>query len=152
MLLNKGGKALKIGEYLEKVRQSPVTCHHNDSVQEAATKLKENGIGAMPVMSSDGKLVGMLSERDLVREFSEHGTALEDLSVGDILTKNVIFMGPEADLSDAMKTMNDYGFRHIPILSDGKLLGVISIRDLLVLAIPFDGAISEHPVLSKSSR
>ena len=142
---------MEIREYLEKIGQSPVTCLRTDAVQDAATKLKENGIGAMPVLSSDGMLIGMLSERDLVREFSKHGGALVDLTVGDILTKSVIFMGPGADLSDAMKTMNEHGFRHIPILDEGKLLGVISIRDLLVLAIPFEGEISEHPALSKSS-
>ena len=133
---------------MEKIGQSPVTCHRNDSVQDAATKLKENGIGAMPVLSLDGALVGMVSERDLVRKFSEHGGDFLNLTIGDILSESVIFMSPGADLSDAMKTMNKHGFRHIPILSDGKLVGVISIRDLLALALPFEGAISEHPMLS----
>ena len=150
-LVNKGGKSLKIKEVLEKFGRTPVVCHRSDSAQDAATKLKENGIGAMPVLSSDGTLVGMLSERDLVREFSKHGAGLTELTVGDILTKSVIFMAPSADLSDAMRTMHQHGFRHVPILNAGELIGVISIRDLLALGMLFEGAISEHPAVAKTS-
>ena len=150
-LVNKGGKKLKIIEVLEKVGRMPVTCHSSDSAQDAATKLKENGIGAMPVLSLDGTLVGMLSERDLVREFSKHGADLTELTVGDILTKSVIFMAPSADLSDAMRTMHQHGFRHVPILNAGELIGVISIRDLLALGMLFDGAISENPAVAETS-
>ena len=147
-LVNKGGKKLKIIDVFETVGRMPVTCHSSDSAQDAATKLKENGIGAMPVLSLDGTLVGMLSERDLVREFSKHGADLTELTVGDILTKSVIFMAPSADLSDAMRTMHQHGFRHVPILNAGELIGVISIRDLLALGMPFEGAISEHPAVA----
>ncbi|MBU1210201.1 MAG: CBS domain-containing protein [Alphaproteobacteria bacterium] len=73
------------------------------------------------------------------------------MNVGDVLTKAVIFMSPNADLLEAMKAMNDHGFRHLPILNDGKLLGVISIRDMLALAIPFEGEISKHPVFTKAA-
>lgn len=146
-----GDKSLEIREYLKKIGQKPISCHSDDSVQDAATKLKENGIGAMPVLSPAGMLVGMFSERDLVREFSKLGAELANRKVGDILTKSVIFMGPNAELSDAMRTMNDNGFRHIPILSEGKLLGVISIRDMLALSIPFEGSIADHPAFKKTA-
>jgi len=145
---SKGDRALKINEYLEKIGQKPVTCHSTDSVQSAATKLQQHGIGAMPVLSSAGMLVGMLSERDLVRDFAKHGAGLAELKVSDILTKSVIFMSPNADLADAMKTMNNHGFRHIPVLDEGKLVGVISIRDLLAMAIPFEGNIADHPAFA----
>lgn len=140
---------MKIKEYLEKIGQKPVTCHSNDLVQGAAAKLQEHGIGAMPVLSTAGMLVGMLSERDLVREFSKDISGLAEKRVADILTKSVIFMSPSADLAEAMKIMNGHGFRHIPVLDEGKLVGVISIRDLLALAIPFDGPIAEHPAFKK---
>lgn len=149
--VHEGGKPLKIRELLEKAERAPVTCHRSDSARDAATKLKANGIGAMPVLSSDGTLVGMLSERDLVREFSKHGADLTDLTVGDILTKSVIFMAPSADLSDAIRAMHQHGFRHVPILDAGKLIGVISIRDLLALGMIFAGAISERPVVAETS-
>ncbi len=142
---------MKIIEVLEKVGRTPVTCHRSDSARDAATKLKENGIGAMPVLSSNGTLVGMFSERDLVREFSKHGADLTDLTVGDLLTKSVIFMAPCADLSDAIRAMHQHGFRHVPILSAGELVGIISIRDLLGLGMLVESAISEHPALATTS-
>ncbi|NNE21970.1 MAG: CBS domain-containing protein [Rhizobiales bacterium] len=147
-----GERRMKIGTYLQKIEQKAVTCGPHDSAQDAAIKLKTNGIGAMPVLADDGKLVGMISERDLVAEFADRGAGLQDLEVKDILTKSVVFMSPEADLADAMQTMNKHGFRHIPILSDGEVMGVISIRDALVLAAPIDGDIAQHPVLAVGSR
>lgn len=143
---------MKIGTYLQNIDQKAVTCGPHDSAQDAATKLRENGIGAMPVLADDGKLVGMISERDLVAEFSKLGAGLQDLEVKDILTKSVVFMSPEADLADAMQTMNKYGFRHIPIMSGSEVLGVISIRDVLALAVSTDGDIALHPVLAVASR
>ena len=143
---------MKIGTYLQSIEQKAVTCGPHDGAQDAATKLKDNGIGAMPVLADDGKLVGMISERDLVAEFAKRGAGLQDLKVKDILTKSVVFMSPEADLADAMQTMNKYGFRHIPILNDGEVMGVISIRDVLALAVCNDGDIALHPVLAVASR
>lgn len=143
---------MQIGEYLTSTSQKVVTCSANDSVRDVASKLKANGIGAMPVVSANGELIGMISERDLVAEFSKHGAELVNLKVEDVLTKSVIFMGPNAELSDAMETMNKYGFRHIPILSTGKLVGVVSIRDLLALALPHEGEIHQHPVLAVASK
>ena len=133
---------MKIGVYLKSIDQKAVTCGPHDSAQVAATRLRENGIGAMPVLASDGKLMGMISERDLVAEFARVGAGLQDVDVKDILTKSVVFMSPEADLADAMQTMNKHGFRHIPILDNGKVMGVISIRDVLALAVSTDGDIA----------
>ena len=122
---------MKIGAYLQNIDQKLVTCRLGDTARQAAVTLREHGIGAMPVLSADGTLVGMLSERDLVAYFAREGSALEDLKVEDMLTKSVVFMSPEADLADAMQTMNKHGFRHIPIVADGKVVGVVSIRDVL---------------------
>ena len=143
---------MKIGEYLKSVEQKAVTCGPHDRAQDAACKLRDNGIGAMPVLAEDGKLVGMISERDLVGEFAKHGSGLTELQVENILTKSVVFMSPEANLADAMMTMNKHGFRHIPILDQGEVMGVISIRDVLALAVDNDGDIGLHPVLSVAAR
>ncbi|NNE24185.1 MAG: CBS domain-containing protein, partial [Rhizobiales bacterium] len=65
-----GERRMKIGTYLQKIEQKAVTCGPHDSAQDAAIKLKTNCIGAMPVLADDGKLVGMISERDLIAEFA----------------------------------------------------------------------------------
>ena len=139
---------MKIGTYLKDIEQKPVTCRPEESARDAANRLKEHGIGAMPVVGGDGKLIGMLSERDIVGQFATQGTGLADLTVADMLTESITYMSPEADFSAAMDTMNKHGFRHIPILDGDKLIGVISIRDVLVYAIANEGDIKLHPMLS----
>ena len=122
---------MKIGDYLQSVQQTVVTCRPDETAREAAERLKVHGIGAMPVMSDDGKLVGMISERDLANGFSSHGARLADMKVRDLLAKRVIFMGPGAKMRHALQTMFDHGFRHVPIVAEGKLIGIVSIRDVL---------------------
>ena len=132
---------MKIGEYLQSINQSAVSCKPDHTAQEAASILREHDIGAMPVLCDLGKLVGMISERDLATRFAELGPGLAELKVEDMLTKSVIFMGPHASMEDALKTMNNHGFRHIPIVSGGEVIGVISIRDVLAQAF---GNAHEH--------
>lgn len=122
---------MRIGTYLESIEQSVVSCQIGDSAQEVARKLTAADIGAMPVVCDQGKIVGMISERDLTNRFSKMGADVTALKVDDMLTKSVMFMGPNATLADAFNTMRMRKFRHIPILEAGKIIGVISIRDVL---------------------
>ena len=96
---------MKIGDYLQSVQQTVITCRPDETARDAAERLKTHGIGAMPVMSDDGKLVGMISERDLANGFSVHGALLADMKVRDLLAKRVIFMGPGAKMRHALQTM-----------------------------------------------
>lgn len=122
---------MQIGAYLESIGQQVVSCQLGDSAQVVATRLTDADIGAMPVVCHEGKIVGMVSERDLTNRLSKLGADVTSLKVDDMLTKSVTFMGPNATLSDAFNTMRIRKFRHIPILDAGKIIGVISIRDVL---------------------
>ncbi len=122
---------MQIGAYLASIDQKVVSCVLGDSAQEVARRLTEADIGAMPVVCHQGKIVGMISERDLTNRFSKMGAEVTKLKVDDMLTKSVMFMGPNATLADAFNTMRMRKFRHIPILQAGKIIGVISIRDVL---------------------
>ena len=122
---------MKIRDYLSSIGQQPVTCLPTDSAQAAAQQMAEANIGAMPVLSSEGKLVGMISERDLANAFARTGAKIADLAVADMLTKSVLFMGPDAGLDDAYHIMRAHNFRHVPILESGRVIGMISIRDVL---------------------
>lgn len=122
---------MKAAEYLESIQQKPVCCYLGETVMEIARRLSDYKIGAMPVLANDNKLSGMISERDIVHSFSKFGAFLNDLKVDDLLTKEVIFMSPSAELSDVKATMSTRGFRHVPIISEGTVIGVISIRDLM---------------------
>ncbi len=122
---------MKIGTYLKLIKQKVVSCKVEDSAQTVAKLLTEANIGAMPVLSDNGKIVGMISERDLTNRFAQMGADVTELKVADMLTKSVTFMGPNATLADAFNTMRGRSFRHIPVLEAGKVIGIISIRDVL---------------------
>ncbi len=87
-------------------------------------------VGAVPVTDEDGNLLGMISERDIVRGFEAHGGGLTEKSVGEFMTKNVISCAPENSISDVALLMSKHGIRHIAVLDDGALAGLISIRDV----------------------
>ena len=122
---------MQIGAYLNSIEQKVVSCQLGDSAQQVAKRLTDADIGAMPVVCHEGKIVGMISERDLTNRLSTMGADVTTLKVDDMLSKSVTFMGPNATLSDAFNTMRIRKFRHIPILDAGEIIGVISIRDVL---------------------
>ena len=141
---------MKIGDYLKNIKQVPVTCRLSDTAQTAASLMAKANIGAMPVIDEDGHLVGMISERDIANNFARLGAKVTELTVADMLTKSVIFMGPNATLNDGFMTMRNHNFRHVPIIERGEVIGMISIRDVLE-QYAFDvGALEESEALSGS--
>ena len=139
---------MKIGDYLKNIKQVPVTCRLSDTAQIAASLMANANIGAMPVIDEDGHLVGMISERDIANNFAKLGAEVTELTVADMLTKSVIFMGPNATLNDGFMTMRNHNFRHVPIIERGEVIGMISIRDILE-QYAFDvGALAESEALS----
>ena len=122
---------MKAAEYLESIQQEPICCYLGETVADIARRLSDHNVGAMPVLSNDNRLSGMISERDIVHKLPKYGSVLPDVKVDDLLTKEVYFMGPNAELSDVKTTMHTRGFRHVPIIREGAVLGIISMRDLL---------------------
>jgi CBS domain-containing protein len=111
--------------------QSVVTITPSDTVAAAADVLAKYGIGAVMV-SRDGSVVdGILSERDIVRALAARGPACLQLSVSDIMTPEVIGCHPEDTPTSVMKRMTDGRFRHMPVIDDGRMIGVISIGDVV---------------------
>ena len=89
-------------------------------------------IGAVVVMDADKKLVGILSERDVVKALAQQGTKVLELTAGDIMTRNVTMVDPSTPVDVAMEIMDRGYFRHLPICTkEGELLGIVSIRDLV---------------------
>ena len=100
-------------------------------VSEAAKILKEERIGALMVTGDDGALAGILSERDIVRAIPVYGREVLDLAVGRLMTHPVVTCSPNGRVHQIMKTMTAKHFRHMPVLEDGKLIGMISIGDVV---------------------
>lgn len=107
-----------------------ITISPEQDIATAVALLAENNIGALLVVDAAEDLVGILSERDIVRRAASD-TAFMDLPVAEVMTRNVIVGVPQDDLMAVAHTMTERRFRHLPILQDGRVVGVISIGDVL---------------------
>lgn len=97
----------------------------------AARLLSTHRIGAAVIRGAGGRLAGILSERDIVRAVSEHGVDALSVSVGQVMTRNVMTCGENDLIADIMERMTAGKFRHMPVLRDGQLIGVVSIGDVV---------------------
>jgi CBS domain-containing protein len=126
---------MKISEFLKSAQQRLVTCAPDATLEAAAKLLHANRIGAMPVCQMATRLVGVISERDLVRAFATQASDLRDLRVRDIMTTRVISCGPDDTMQSAQDLMRRNHFRHLPVVEAGRVIGMLSIRDTLALRL-----------------
>lgn len=121
---------MKIKDIL-KIKDRPTqTIGPDDTVQAATQKLAENNIGALPVCDTKGMLLGIVSERDLLKEYSQ-GSRAGSTKIKDVMTKDVAIGIPEDELEYIMGMMTQRGIRHLPIMVGPKLGGIISMRDIV---------------------
>ncbi len=97
----------------------------------AARLLHTHRIGAAVIRGAGGRLAGILSERDIVRAMAEHGVDALAVSVGQVMTRNVMTCSENDSIADIMERMTSGKFRHLPVLRDGQLIGVVSIGDVV---------------------
>jgi CBS domain-containing protein len=100
------------------------------TISELLATLVARNVGAMVVVSSAG-LVGIVSERDVVRKLHEHGTGLLELPVSDIMTTRVITCAPADSVDSLSGLMTTNRVRHVPVVEDGALVGIVSIGDVV---------------------
>ncbi|MGO4869602.1 MAG: CBS domain-containing protein [Roseiarcus sp.] len=123
---------MRVGDFLKANRQQPVTCTPEESVEAVAARLSAHNIGAMPVCGAGGALVGVISERDLVRAFAKDSARLREKRVRDLMSREVITCAPQDSTAVAEKLMNEHRVRHLPVVDGAKLVGMLSIRDAIV--------------------
>ena len=98
---------------------------------QAANLMITERIGIIIVVDDDGKFCGILSERDIVRAFGRFGAKAAQVTVGDIATRKVTACVSETPLAKVQSLMKQGGFRHMPVVEDGRVKGIISIGDIL---------------------
>ena len=101
------------------------------SIREVAERLRSGNVGVL-IVSNDGELLqGLVSERDVAHGLAVHGPALLSLKVSDLMTRSVITCAPEDSVADIARIMTMRRIRHIPVVDGGKLVGLVSIGDVL---------------------
>ena len=108
-----------------------VTVQPNATVGTAIRRLKLERIGALVVSQNGVELQGMISERDIVLGLAEHGGGLRDLQVADLMTREVRTCTPQDSIKHVMGEMTRSRVRHLPVLEHGKLVGIVSIGDVV---------------------
>lgn len=100
------------------------------TVYEAIQKMSDKNVGALPVVEG-GKLVGIISERDYMSKVVLKGKSSKDTPVRDIMTRDVVIVGPDDNVSKCMEIITEHRIRHLPVVEGDELLGIVSIGDLV---------------------
>jgi CBS domain-containing protein len=102
----------------------------NDSVFEALEMMADKNVSGLLIVK-DQKLVGIFTERDYARKLILKGKFSKDTKVSDLMTKNVLYVDPKNTVEDCMKLMTDKRIRHLPVMNEGQLIGIVTIGDLV---------------------
>jgi len=106
-----------------------------ETVYEVICKMAENNIGAIPVLNSDGKLIGIFSERDVLIRCAARKIDADNTKIDDVMTRGVIIMEAHDTYDDCIKIMKQEGIRHMPVRDGDRLIGIVSIRDLMAVDV-----------------
>jgi CBS domain-containing protein len=107
-----------------------VTTAPTATVAELLGLLAQYNVGALPVVDG-GELIGIVSERDVVRRLHEHGHSMLESTVADLMTGDVVICAPTDRAADLARVMTDRRIRHLPVCDGGRLCGIVSIGDLV---------------------
>ncbi|MFN0142992.1 MAG: CBS domain-containing protein [Mycobacterium sp.] len=121
---------MRIADILRSKGPAVATVTETTTVAALLTELEVRNIGAMVVIGTGG-VVGIVSERDVVRKLHEYGSELLGRSVGDIMSVDVLTCRPEDPIDDLAALMTNNRVRHVPVLDNGQLAGIVSIGDVV---------------------
>ncbi len=122
---------MKVETMLAAKGDKVVTLRPDATVATVIRMLKLEGIGALVVSEDGEKILGIISERDVVRALVDHGGEVLKVRVAELMTRSVKTCTPDANIKDVMAEMTRSRVRHLPVVRDGKLCGIISIGDVV---------------------
>jgi len=120
---------MTIASVLREKGNTVVSVLPSTPLMELVSTIASRRIGA--VLVEAGTLAGIVSERDVVKALASQGTGVHTLHAGDIMTRTVTTVTPRTTINEAMELMDRGYFRHLPVLDDGRLVGIISVRDVV---------------------
>ncbi len=127
----------------EKQHQETISIAPENTVYDALKLMAEKHIGALAVIKSD-RLIGIFSERDYARDIALKGKAAETTLIKEIMTTNLISCQATDLVDSAMNTMSDKRIRHMPVMEDGNMIGMLSIGDLVKATIEYQAVLIEQ--------
>lgn len=119
-----------VNQILDQKGRTVFTIEPDASVYDAIAMMADKQIGALPVMEGD-KLIGLITERDYARKGFLQGRSSPDTKVREIMSDRVMVVSPDLTTEECMALMTDKRFRHLPVVEDGDLVGVVSIGDMV---------------------
>jgi len=122
---------MTLKELLNKKTGALETIDPSKSLLAAVQKMCDLKVGALLVQNASGDIVGIITERDMLRFCANRSTELSTILVEEIMTSHLLFGTPSTSLDDALTIMSDKRFRHLPVAENGKVIGLVSIGDLV---------------------
>lgn len=125
----------RIRNLLDRKGQDTITIRETDTIASAVGILKDKRIGALVVVDDAGRLAGILSERDIVRKLADTPGQTLPQTVAENMTRDVVTCGTGDTLIDVLRRMSDGRFRHMPVVDGSKLLGMVTIGDVVTFRL-----------------
>jgi CBS domain-containing protein len=122
---------MQVSDILETKGDRVVSIDTSATVSAVASTLNRERIGAVLVKEEGGGLAGIISERDIVRSLTAHGPAALDRPASDFMTQSLVTCAPDSSTEDVMTQMLESQIRHLPVVRDGALVGIISVSDVV---------------------
>ncbi|MCE4624374.1 MAG: CBS domain-containing protein [Desulfurococcales archaeon] len=115
----------------EVMTRKPVTARVGETVMDAVMRMAELSIGALPVVDESGRLVGIFTERDLLKRVVAKGLDPRETRIEEVMTPNPVTVSPDDTVEEALRIMKKIKARHLPVVDrEGKLVGIVSIKDI----------------------
>ena len=121
----------RVSSILKVKGKSVATAGPEDTLEAIAKRLAERRIGAIVIVEEGGQVAGIISERDIIRALSQNGSGALVLPVGEVMTKDVMTCNETSTIDQMMAVMTQGRFRHVPVVQDGALVGIVSIGDVV---------------------
>lgn len=137
------GSSVSVGTLLDRKGRRVFSIVPEASVYSAIEQMAERGIGALVVLDH-GRLAGILSERDYTRKVILAGRSSRETEVGEIMSTDLVTVAPTDGVNHCLRVMTEHRVRHLPVVADGMVVGVLSIGDLVKQVIAEQGDTIDH--------